>query len=194
MEKRYFSRLKLTVTKVEGKCYHGYKVGDEFIWEDFTHPPKHFCQGAAHAIFPCIYALTFGAEFPFMENMRSIQTACPDGGKLEFKSEILDEKDEVQTKPKPAISSGPNPKKLEVVIEEVSGKCFYNYKVGDKFEFSGLKTPEGFCGAAYHALFPVLFALNFGAKYHFMDNPDSINTTTCPDHGAVRFRTTRISK
>ena len=38
-----FPRLKLTVTKVEGVCYHGYKIGDELFLEDFTHPPKFFC-------------------------------------------------------------------------------------------------------------------------------------------------------
>ena len=62
-----FPKLKLTVTGVFGECYHGYKIGDEITLEDFTHPPKHFCLGLAHALFPVIYALSFGAKFPFME-------------------------------------------------------------------------------------------------------------------------------
>jgi uncharacterized repeat protein (TIGR04076 family) len=85
-----FPRLKLTVTQVFGDCYHGYKIGDVIYLEDFTHPPKHFCLGLAHALFPVIYALSFGAKFGFRDNQRSLLVTCPDGGKLEFKAEILD--------------------------------------------------------------------------------------------------------
>ena len=84
-----FPKLKLTVNKVEGHCYHGYKIGDEIVLDDFTHPPQHFCLGLAHAMFPVIYALSFGAKFPFMENQRSLLVTCPDGGKLEFKAEYF---------------------------------------------------------------------------------------------------------
>ena len=37
-----FPKLKLTVNKVGGHCYHNYKLGDVLILEDFTHPPEHF--------------------------------------------------------------------------------------------------------------------------------------------------------
>ena len=86
----------------------------------------------------------------------------------------------------------PNPKKMIISVEEVTGHCFYEYKAGDEVEVRGLKTPGGFCGAAYHTIFPVLFALNFGAKYPFTEDPDSINTVTCPDGGNVRFKVRRV--
>lgn len=186
-----FPRFRLTVTKQEGYCYHLYKVGDQFIFEDFTHPPKDFCLGAVHSIFPCMYALTFGAEFPFMENMLSLRTTCPDGKKVEFLTEMIDEKDQVISKPRPATPPGPNPKTMEIEVKECTGKCFYNYKIGDKIRVKGLKTPEGFCGAAYHMLFPVLFALNFGAKFPFEDDPNSLSTPTCPDGGHIIFKVAR---
>ena len=186
-----FPRLRLTVTKQEGYCYHLYKVGDQFIFEDFTHPPKDFCLGAVHSLFPCMYALTFGAEFPFMENMLSIRTTCPDGKKVEFLTELIDEEGRVISKPRPAASAGPNPKTMEIEVRECTGKCFYNYKTGDKIEVKGLKTPEGFCGAAFHMMFPVLFALNFGAKFPFEENPNSLSTPTCPDGGHIIFKVTR---
>lgn len=188
MDKRSFPRLKLTVNKVEGHCYHGYKIGDEIILEDFTHPPKHFCLGLAYALFPCIYALSFGARFPFMDNQRSIFITCPDGGRLEFKAEILDKKGEVEKIPKDPSYKGPQPKKMIAEVVKAKGKCAYGYKLGDKFEFEGLKCISNFCGAAYHTMFPVLFALNFGAKFFFMDNPDSIDTVTCPDGGDIVFK------
>ncbi|MCX5704545.1 MAG: TIGR04076 family protein [Candidatus Omnitrophica bacterium] len=187
-----FPRLKLTVTGVFGLCYHGYNIGDEIILEDFTHPPKHFCLGLAHALFPVIYALSFGACFPFRDNQRSLLVTCPDGGKLEFKAEILDKEDKVQVIPKDPNFKGPNPKKMVLEVVQAKGKCTFGYKVGDKWETQGLKCISGFCGAAFHTAFPALFALNFGAKFFFMSNPDSIDTVTCPDGGNIVFKVARV--
>ncbi|MFH0855658.1 MAG: TIGR04076 family protein [Candidatus Omnitrophota bacterium] len=186
-----FPKLKLTVTGVFGDCYHGYKSGDEMILEDFTHPPKHFCLGLAHALFPVIYALSFGAKFGFRDNQRSLLVTCPDGGKLEFKAEILDKAGKVEV-----LSKDPahkfNPKKMAIEVVKAKGKCTFGYKVGDKWETLGLKCIPGFCGAAFHTAFPALFALNFGAKFLFMDDPDSIDTVTCPDGGNIVFKVSRL--
>ncbi len=189
-----FPKLKLTVTKVEGECYHGYKQGDEIILEDFTHPPKHFCLGLAHALFPVIYALSFGAKFGFRDNQRSLLVTCPDGGKLEFKAEIFDKEGKIEVIEKDPNHKGPNPKDMVLEVVQAKGKCAYQYKLGDKFEVKGLKCPEGFCGAAYHCAFPALFALNFGAKFFFMDDPDGIDTVTCPDGGNIVFKVSRKKK
>ena len=188
-----FPKLKLTVSGVFGECYHGYQAGDEIILEDFTHPPKHFCLGLAHALFPVIYALSFGAKFGFRDNQRSLLVTCPDGGKLEFKAEILDKDGKVETLPKDAQHKF-NPKKMVIEVVKTKGKCTFGYKVGDKWETLGLKCIPGFCGAAFHTAFPALFALNFGAKFFFMDNPDSIDTVTCPDGGNIILKVTRIEE
>ncbi|MFZ2356969.1 MAG: TIGR04076 family protein [Candidatus Omnitrophota bacterium] len=189
-----FPKLKLTVTNVFGECYHGYKIGDELILGDFTHPPKHFCLGLAHALFPVIYALSFGAMFPFRDNQRSLLITCPDAGKLEFKAEILDGLGKVQIIPKDPKFLRPNPKKMTIEVVKSNGKCTFEYKVGDKWETVGLKCIPGFCGAAFHCAFPALFALNFGAKFFFMENPDSIDTVTCPDGGNIVFKVARIEQ
>ena len=190
-----FPGLKLTVENVYGHCYHGYKKGDELILEDFTHPPKYFCLGLAHVLFPVIYALSFGAKFPFRDNQRSLLVTCPDGGKLEFKAEILEkDSDKVQNVPKDPSHKGPKPKKMVIEIVKSKGKCHFGYKIGDKWETTGLKCIPGFCGAAFHTAFPALFALNFGAKFSFMDNPDSIDTVTCPDGGNIVMKVTRIKE
>ena len=187
-----FPKLKLTVKNVAGHCYHGYKAGDELILEDFTHPPKFFCLGLAHVLFPIIYALSFGARFPFMENQRSLMVTCPDGGKLEFLVEILDKEGKVERIPKDSNHKGPNPKKMLIEVVAAKGRCSYGYKVGDKWETMGLKCIPGFCGAAFHTAFPAFFALNFGAKFFFMENPDSIDTVTCPDGGNIVFKVSRV--
>ncbi|MFA6281901.1 MAG: 2-dehydropantoate 2-reductase [Candidatus Omnitrophota bacterium] len=186
-----FPKLKLTVVKVEGDCYHGYKKGDELILEDFTHAPKHFCLGLAHALFPVIYALSFGAKFGFRDNQRSLLITCPDGGKLEFQAEIFDKQGKIEIIDKDPNHKGPNPKEMVLEVVQAKGKCAYQYKLGDKFEVKGLKCPQSFCGAAYHCAFPALFALNFGAKFFFMDDPDGINTVTCPDGGNIVFKVSR---
>lgn len=183
--------LLVTVTKVREECYRGYKEGDTFLFEDFTKTPEGFCQGAATVLFPCLYALTFGADFQFEENPRSIHTFCPDNGKVEFFTQVLNKSGEVEkgTKKKQA---GPNPKKMIVSVEEVKEECHYGYKVGDKIELTGLKTPEGFCGAAYNALFPVLFALNMGARFPFSEDVNCNSRVTCPDGAKIRFKVTRV--
>ncbi|MFA5431114.1 MAG: TIGR04076 family protein [Candidatus Omnitrophota bacterium] len=186
-----FPKLKLTVINLYGECYHGYKPGDEIILEDFTHPPEHFCLGLAHVLFPIIYSLSFGAKFPFRDNQRSLQMTCPDGGKLEFKVEIMDKTGAVENVSKDPAYSGPAPKKMAIEVVKAKGKCAYGYKVGDKFETIGLKCIPGFCGAAFHTAFPALFALNFGAKFFFMDDPDGIDTVTCPDGGNIVFKVSR---
>ncbi len=188
-----FPKLKLTVTGVFGDCYHGYKSGDEIILEDFTHPPKHFCLGLAHALFPVIYALSFGAKFGFRDNQRSLLVTCPDGGKLEFKAEILDKQGQVETLPKDPHHKF-NPQKMVIEVVKAKGKCTFGYKVGDKWETLGLKCIPGFCGAAFHTAFPALFALNFGAKFFFMDDPNCVDTVTCPDGGNIIFKVSRAEE
>ena len=80
---------------------------------------------------------------------------------------------------------------MEMEVVEAKGYCAYKYKVGDKWDVHGLKCIEGFCGAAWHTAFPALFALNFGAKFFFMKDPDSIDTVTCPDGGSIVFKVSR---
>jgi len=189
-----FPKLKLTVRNVYGYCYHGYKEGDEIILGDFTHPPEYFCLGLAHALFPVIYALSFGARFPFMNNQRSLCVTCPDGGKLEFLAEILDKDGKLEIFPRDPGHKGPNPKKMVIEVVKTKGKCTFGYKVGDKWETTGLKCIPGFCGAAFHTAFPALFALNFGAKFSFMKDPNCIDTVTCPDGGNIIFKVTRVEK
>jgi len=187
-----FPKLKLTVRGVYGECYHGYKKGDEIILEDFTHPPEHFCLGLVHALFPVIYALSFGAKFGFRDNQRSLLVTCPDGGKLEFEAEIFNKDGSIENIPKDQKHKGPNPKKMVIEVVQSKGKCTFGYKVGDKWETTGLKCVPGLCGAAFHTAFPALFALNFGAKFFFMKDPNSIDTVTCPDGGDIVFKVTRV--
>jgi uncharacterized repeat protein (TIGR04076 family) len=78
-------------------------------------------------------------------------------------------------------------KRFIVSVLDVTGECHPGYKKGDTFEFSGLQTPAGgFCGGAYHAMFPILFLLQFGGHYPLSD-VESEASISCPDRGKVQF-------
>ena len=159
-----------------------------------TFAPREPPSGLAHALFPVIYALSFGARFGFRDNQRSLLVTCPDGGKLEFKAEVLDKNGQVEVVERDPNHKGPNPKKMVIEVVKANGKCTFGYKIGDKWETTGLKCIPGFCGAAFHTAFPALFALNFGAKFFFMKDPDCIDTVTCPDGGKIIFKITRVDQ
>ncbi|OOM79013.1 acyl carrier protein [Clostridium puniceum] len=73
---------------------------------------------------------------------------------------------------------------FKLKVKKVSGFCHYGFKEGQEIVLNGLHTPkEGFCGGAYHALFPYLNMLNFGGK---LPSTDIINAT-CADGGKVIF-------
>ncbi len=114
-----------------------------------------------------------------------------DGGKVEFFTQVLTKSGEVE-KGEKKEHHGPSPKKMIISVEEVNGHCAYEYKPGDTIEVTGLRTPEGFCGAAYNALFPVLFALNMGAKFPFSEDKNANLRVTCPDGGIIRFKVMRV--
>jgi len=73
-----------------------------------------------------------------------------------------------------------------VRVHRLDGVCPQGYQEGDEYRLTGLKTPEGFCGAAYVAMFPALFALNFGGS---VPNGEGAGTAlaTCPDRGICTF-------
>ena len=81
---------------------------------------------------------------------------------------------------------------MEIEVEYSDNTCTYGYKVGDKWKVKGLETPQGMCGAAYHLLFPVLFEMNFGAKFDFEKDPNCKTGITCPDGGKIKFKVRRI--
>lgn len=72
---------------------------------------------------------------------------------------------------------------FEVSIGKVNGHCSYSYKVGDKLIFNGFNTPNAFCGGAYSTLFPIIVALNSGARFSFEKDPMCKTKMACLDNG-----------
>ncbi|MFW9990491.1 MAG: TIGR04076 family protein [Candidatus Odinarchaeota archaeon] len=78
---------------------------------------------------------------------------------------------------------------IEIVNILESGKCPSGHKVGETFQM-----PEDrgkICSAAFHAIYPYLTGLQFGASFPWEEDPDNI-TICCPDYkNPVVFKITR---
>lgn len=64
--------------------------------------------------------------------------------------------------------------------------CRAAHKVGQTFEFDW-RTPEGLCGEAYAAIYPLLFAMRVGGDMRQLGSPErDVRRFTCPSR-MVRF-------
>lgn len=71
--------IKLKVIKQEGTCGAGHTVGDE-ITISFKNNKidGKVCLHALYSILPKVFAMAYGAEFPWLENPDKSTHACPD--------------------------------------------------------------------------------------------------------------------
>ena len=72
-------------------------------------------------------------------------------------------------------------KEYDVIIKLVSNQrpCHNGHKVGDEWVFR-YNTPEGMCSLAFNAIYPMVWALQFGATFPWQEDPD-VTTVSCPD-------------
>ncbi|MHA2358048.1 MAG: TIGR04076 family protein [Candidatus Heimdallarchaeaceae archaeon] len=69
----------LKVISQEGHCVAGHKIGDEIIFNFDTNEIKgNVCLHALYSVFPKIFAMAYGAEFPWLEDKDKATHACPD--------------------------------------------------------------------------------------------------------------------
>ena len=69
--------IEVTVKSVKGKCSFGCKVGDKVYFDGRT-VKGSICYSALMTILPKVYAMRYGAEFPWARNKDVILNACPD--------------------------------------------------------------------------------------------------------------------
>ena len=81
--------------------------------------------------------------------------------------------------------------KLIITVKEIKGTCAVN-KVGDIIEVVGDEIKGNICPMALHAIFPYMFALQYGADFPWLDNKDEI-VAYCPDPaGLALFEIKRV--
>ncbi|NIM95807.1 MAG: TIGR04076 family protein [Anaerolineales bacterium] len=65
------------VIKREGYCDAGHEVGDEVVFDGQTVQGK-ICIHALYSFLPKVFAMRYGAEFPWLEDQDVSTHACPD--------------------------------------------------------------------------------------------------------------------
>jgi len=81
-------RLIGRIVKVEGECWAGHRVGEEFDLtlysgrEKKTFRVPNICGFFYDVIFPYLLALQSGGVFPWVENKDLCTVSCPDNRKV----------------------------------------------------------------------------------------------------------------
>jgi uncharacterized repeat protein (TIGR04076 family) len=70
-------KIVARVIEQEGHCVAGHAVGDEVVFEGQTIQGK-ICIHALYSFLPKVFALRYGAEFPWVEDRDVATHACPD--------------------------------------------------------------------------------------------------------------------
>lgn len=65
------------ITSQEGTCAAGHQVGDEIVFDGQTVQGK-VCIHALYSFLPKVFAMRYGAEFPWLEDQDVATHACPD--------------------------------------------------------------------------------------------------------------------
>ncbi len=71
------SAIQVTVKSQKGKCAMGHKVGDKIVF-DGKSVKGNICYSALMVLLPKVYAMRYGAQFPWAEDKDVICNACPD--------------------------------------------------------------------------------------------------------------------
>lgn len=69
--------VEVSVKSQKGKCAFGHKIGDSIVF-DGRSVKGDICYSALMVLLPKIYAMRYGAEFPWAEDRDVICNACPD--------------------------------------------------------------------------------------------------------------------
>jgi uncharacterized repeat protein (TIGR04076 family) len=69
--------IVVKVIQQEGYCDAGHQVGDEAIFDGLTVQGK-ICIHALYSLLPKVFAMRYGAEFPWQADPDVATHACPD--------------------------------------------------------------------------------------------------------------------
>ncbi|HUW47753.1 MAG TPA: TIGR04076 family protein [Patescibacteria group bacterium] len=71
------SVIEVTVKSQKGKCVFGHRAGDKIVFNGRT-VEGPICLSALSVLMPKIYAMRFGAEFPWEKEKNVVHCPCPD--------------------------------------------------------------------------------------------------------------------
>jgi uncharacterized repeat protein (TIGR04076 family) len=65
------------VKEVNGHCAFGHEVGDEVVFDGETVQGR-ICFSAMYSFLPKVFAMRYGAQFPWLSDPNVATHACPD--------------------------------------------------------------------------------------------------------------------
>jgi len=70
-------KIIVKVIRQEGHCAAGHRVGDEIVFDGETVQGK-VCISALYSFLPKVFAMRYGARFPWLDDPDVATHACPD--------------------------------------------------------------------------------------------------------------------
>ena len=70
--------------------------------------------------------------------------------------------------------------KITLDITHVGGICMSGCKIGQKYDFTGMKT-DNLCGTFYHSLFPTISVFEYDGELWFLSDKNRMEVR-CPDY------------
>jgi len=70
-------KIIATVQSVKGHCGFGHQVGDQVVFDGETVQGR-VCLSALYSFLPKVFAMRYGADFPWLEDKDVATHACPD--------------------------------------------------------------------------------------------------------------------
>ncbi len=70
-------RIVARVIQQAGHCAAGHRAGDEVVFDGRTVEGK-VCIHALYSFLPKVFAMRYGAEFPWLDDPDAASHACPD--------------------------------------------------------------------------------------------------------------------
>jgi len=69
---------------------------------------------------------------------------------------------------------------IEVKVLSQKGTCSFGHEEGDRILFDGERVQGRICMSALFSFIPKVYAMRFGAKFPWLEDPD-VMTHACPD-------------
>jgi uncharacterized repeat protein (TIGR04076 family) len=71
-------KVRIKVVSKKGICHLNHKIDDEIIISEDGIDGK-ICIHALYSMLPKVFAIMYGAEFPWVKDAENPKHACPDG-------------------------------------------------------------------------------------------------------------------
>jgi uncharacterized repeat protein (TIGR04076 family) len=188
-ENRYLQQV--TITKINGLCPYGHKVGESFQVTNCNN--NGLCGALYNQLHPSILTLHYWGRLPWEKDDGCIKAMCPEM-KVQVEVQRIGKKDREFLKTESSFKdmTGRGFKTLEkhrafIEILDVEYHCAWGHKEGQRFEIDPFNTGN-VCGFLYSKVYPYLNVHLSGASVPWAME-DNVMNSVCPDsYNQASFR------